>query len=77
MIPEILARGGYAPNRCEMDINQIDAPLFLSIPAAARELGVSIKRLTLAIDLRQVPAIQLGRRKMVPRRAIERLVEAE
>jgi hypothetical protein len=60
-----------------MATNQTDTGLFLSIPAAARELGVSIKRLTLAIDLRQVPAIQLGRRKLIPRKAIERLAEAE
>ncbi|HXN85589.1 MAG TPA: hypothetical protein VN867_05935 [Candidatus Binataceae bacterium] len=77
---KILARREYVPNRREMQINQInqtDIGLFLSIPAAARELGVSIKRLTLAIDLRQVPAIQLGRRKVVPRAAIEKLAQLD
>ncbi len=60
-----------------MASNQTDTGLFLSIPAAARELGVSIRRLTLAIDLRQVPAIVLGRRKVVPRAAIEKLARLD
>ena len=60
----------------EMEIDQTDSAPFVSIPAAARELKVSTKRLALAIELRQVPAIVLGRRKMVPRRALERLIEA-
>jgi hypothetical protein len=60
-----------------MQINQTDTGLFLSIPAAARELGVSIKRLRLAIELTQISAVQIGRRKVIPRRAIEKLASLD
>ncbi|MGA7873046.1 MAG: hypothetical protein WCA22_19320 [Candidatus Binatus sp.] len=58
-----------------MDSNQTDSGAFVSIPAAAKKLGVSTKRLALAIDLRQVPAVMLGRRKVIPRQAIQKLLD--
>jgi len=60
-----------------MEINQTDSGLFVSIPAAARELGVSVRRLKLAIDLTQISAVQIGRRKVIPRRAIEKLARLD
>lgn len=52
------------------------APLVLTVPEAARRLGISR---TLAYELiarGQLPALRLGRRLVVPRRRLERLVEA-
>lgn len=51
------------------------SPLFLSVPDAAKLLGVSAERLARAIKAGQVRAITLGCRKMVARAAIERLAE--
>ena len=58
-----------------MASNQTDTGLFLSIPAAARQLHISAKRLKLAIDLGQVRAIRLGRRRVVSTKAIEELTK--
>jgi hypothetical protein len=60
-----------------MDANQTDSGMFVSLPAAARSLGVSVKRLKLAIDMTQIPARRIGQRLMIPRRALERLAESE
>ena len=60
-----------------MAINQTATAMFVSIPAAARELRVSVKRLKLALDLGQIASITLGRRKVIPRRTIERLRNLE
>lgn len=50
-------------------------PLFLSIPNAARLMGVTPERLTKAIAAHQIPAITIGARKVIARAAIERLAE--
>jgi hypothetical protein len=60
-----------------MDTKHNETALFVSIPAAARRLGVSIRRLKLAIDLTQISAVQIGRRKVIPRRAIEKLARLD
>jgi hypothetical protein len=57
--------------------------LFLSVPRAAREMGIGIERLKRAIRdgqvqaVEMVPAVEIGHRKLVPRRAIERLARLE
>jgi hypothetical protein len=48
--------------------------LFVSIPVAARLMGITPERLTWAISA-QIPAITIGSRRLIPRRAIERLAE--
>jgi len=55
------------------------AALFLSVPAAARQMGIGVERLKRAIRDGQVPAVALGSRsrKLVPRAAIERLAQLE
>ena len=52
-------------------------PLFLSVPDAARLLGVSPERLQRAIRDHQVPAIVIGARKLVARATIERLAQID
>lgn len=49
--------------------------LFLSIPSAAKLMGITPERLTKAIAAHQIPAIVIGCRKLVARAAIERLAE--
>ena len=44
---------------------------------AAAEIGVDVRTVRTAIAEGQLPARQIGRRLMIPRRAIERLAEAE
>jgi hypothetical protein len=50
-----------------------ESRLFLSLPQAARELGIGIDLLKRAIALRQIRSISLGARVLVPRSAIARL----
>jgi len=40
-------------------------------------MGIGVERLKRAIRDGQVPAIELGHRKLVPRRAIEKLAQLE
>jgi len=49
--------------------------LFLSIPAAARLMGITPERLARAIARHQIPAIVIGSHKVVARAAIMRLAE--
>jgi len=51
--------------------------LFLSLPRAARQMGIGVERLKRAIRDGQVPAVEIGHRKLVPRRALERLARLE
>jgi excisionase family DNA binding protein len=50
---------------------------FLSLPKAADEIGVDVRRVRDAVERGQLRAVRIGARLMIPRRAIERLVEAE
>jgi len=50
-----------------------EQPLFLTIPAAARRMGIDPRRLKAAIGAKQIPAAKVGRQRLVPLAAIERL----
>ena len=45
----------------------------LSVPEAAQLLGVSARHLWRLIDSKEVLTVRLGRRVMVPRKALEKL----
>lgn len=47
----------------------------MPLTAAAEVLGIDVRTLQLAIARRQVPAVEIGHRKMVPRAALMRLVD--
>lgn len=47
--------------------------LFLSLPAAAKELGIGIERLKKAVALHQVRSVTLGSRILIPRASILKL----
>jgi excisionase family DNA binding protein len=53
-----------------------DVPLVLSVGQAAEALGVSDDLIYELIARGQLPCLPLGRRKLVPRRAVELLVES-
>jgi excisionase family DNA binding protein len=50
---------------------------FLSLPKAAEQIGVDVRRVRDAVERGQLRAVRIGARLMIPRKAIERLVEAE
>lgn len=53
-----------------------DRPLFVSIAEAARLLSVSERLMYDLTDSGEIPAVRVGRRrKVVPRRALDELVE--
>jgi excisionase family DNA binding protein len=52
------------------------APLTLSVPEAAKLLGVSRDLVYDLVAQGELPALRLGRRIVLPRRALEELVEA-
>lgn len=53
------------------------SPLFLSVPDAARLLGVSPERLARALKASQIPSIVIGSRRLIARAAIEKLAQLE
>jgi excisionase family DNA binding protein len=54
--------------------NTAEKPLVLSIMEAARLLGVSKNCAYEAANQGQLPSIRIGRRRVIPRIALERLV---
>ncbi len=54
-------------------LGQDQQPLLLSVPEAARLLGVGTTLCWDMVHAGQVPSIRLGRRVLVPRAALERL----
>jgi excisionase family DNA binding protein len=62
--------------RCQIMTDRAESrSLFLSIPSAAKLMGITPERLTRAIAAHQIPAITIGSRRLIPRRTIERLAE--
>lgn len=51
--------------------------LFLSIPTAAKLMGITPERLTKAIAAHQISAIVIGAQKVVARATIEKLAQLE
>lgn len=50
---------------------------FLTLSQVATILDFDIRTVALAIKRRQIPAIELGKRTLVPRRALEILIGAD
>ena len=51
--------------------------LVMSVPEAAEALGISRAHAYEMVARGDLPSVRLGRRVLVPRRALERLVEGE
>jgi excisionase family DNA binding protein len=56
-----------------MSFEPTENALLLSVPHAAKSLGVGARTLRSAIEDGQVHAIQIGQRQLIPRKEIERL----
>ena len=54
-----------------------DERLVLSVDEAARRLGISRTHAYELVGRGELPSIRLGRRVLVPRRSLERLVEGD
>ena len=50
-----------------------ESALFMTIPRAAKKLGVGVRRLAKAIAAGQVAAVKIGEQRMVSVAAIEKL----
>ncbi len=50
-------------------------PLFLSVAEAARTLGVSDDMVYELLQRGELPGLSIGRRRVIPRRAVELIVE--
>ncbi|HUZ70513.1 MAG TPA: helix-turn-helix domain-containing protein [Candidatus Saccharimonadales bacterium] len=54
----------------------MDAPsLTISVPEAARMLGISSNHCWRAIERGELPSLKIGRRVLIPRRSLEAFVE--
>lgn len=58
-------------------IDQRESGLFLTIPSAARRMGVGEARLRRAIETGQVRTVTISKQKLIPRAALERLALLE
>jgi excisionase family DNA binding protein len=54
-------------------VDPLNTPLLVSVPEAARLLGVGVSFGWAMVHRGDVPCIRLGRRVLVPRAALERL----
>ena len=52
-------------------------PLTISVPKAAKRLGVSIPTMRELLASEQISYVQIGARRMVPVKAIEEFIERE
>ncbi len=66
---------GHAPATRDPHRSARDVPLVLSVAEAAEALGVSDDLIYELLARGQLPCLPLGRRKLVPRLAVELLVE--
>ena len=57
-----------------METNQTPKPLTVTVPAAARLLGISRAAAYQAVARNEIPAVRIGRRIVVPIAPLERLV---
>ncbi|HEV2070091.1 MAG TPA: helix-turn-helix domain-containing protein [Acidimicrobiales bacterium] len=55
---------------------EVQLPLVVSVAVAAEMLGISDDLVYELIEREQLPCLRLGRRRLIPRRAIELLVES-
>ena len=67
---------GMLPNPL-LDDNLEAQPLLLSVPQAAHLLGLGATFTWDLVRRGDLPSVRLGRRVLVPRRAIERLAERQ
>jgi excisionase family DNA binding protein len=58
-------------------IDRMNGPLVLSVPKAAALLGISRALAYELVARQELPSLRLGRRVVVPRRALLRMLEAE
>jgi excisionase family DNA binding protein len=57
--------------------DEADLPLLLSVPQAARLLGVGTTFGWTMVNKGEIPSVRLGRRVLVPRAAIERIADSQ
>jgi excisionase family DNA binding protein len=57
-------------------MSKADERLTLTVPEVASRLGLSRNGAYEAVAAGQIPAIRIGRRVLVPRTALERMLEA-
>ena len=50
-------------------------PKLISPAAAARKLGIDVRRVRAAIERKQIPSVEIANRKLIPVSAIERLIK--
>jgi excisionase family DNA binding protein len=65
------------PPLAERQANLSDTPLLVSVPEAARLLGIGTTFGWILVRSGQMPAIKLGRRVLIPRAAIEQLTRID
>jgi hypothetical protein len=53
---------------------KVNTPALISPAAAARKLGIDVRRVRIAIQREQLPSVAIGSRKLIPVAAVERLI---
>jgi len=51
--------------------------MLYSVPKAAKELGLDRQTVIKAIEKRQIRAVEIGSRKLIPKREVERLLASD
>ena len=60
-----------------MEINKTSAKRTMTVDEAARHLGIGRNLAYESVKRKQIPSIRLGNRILVPRQALERLLQVE
>ena len=50
-------------------------PALISPAAAARKLGIDVRRVRTAIERKQIPSVEIANRRLIPVSVIERLLD--
>jgi excisionase family DNA binding protein len=59
----------------DLDVTRQSRPLTLSVPEAAKLLGLSRVTMYEAVHIKQIPSIRIGRRIIIPRIALIRFLQ--
>jgi excisionase family DNA binding protein len=71
------AKRAKKPRLGSSPLRQLGEPLTYTVKQAAKRLGISAERGYAAVNAGQIPVIVLGKRRVVPAAALERMLAGE
>lgn len=70
-------KGRRVERRATVDVKATAKPVVLDVAAAAKRLGIGADRAYAAVAAGHIPSFMLGRRRVVPVAALERMINGQ